>query len=165
MKRLLPTSLLVALLSLFALSAAQTEPLNIAFVDAGAVLAAHPAGAQAQQLEEQARTELGQIQANVAPLLERLNAGEELSADERSTLDLSQRTYQETQARYRDEIQSTIQPAEQAVDTIINDIAQTNGYTLVLNRGVAQTSALVVYAAEEFPDITQEVIDRINAGG
>ena len=75
MKRFLPTTLLVSILSLFTLGAAQDE-LNIAFVDAGAVLAAHPAGAQAQQLEEQARTELGEIQANVAPLLERLNAGE-----------------------------------------------------------------------------------------
>ena len=165
MKRFLPISLLVSLLSLFALGAAQDQPLNIAFVDAGAVLAAHPAGAQAQQLEEQARTELGEIQANVQPLLERLNAGEELSADERSNLDLSQRTYQETQQRYREEIQATIQPAEEAVDTIINEIAETNGYTLVLNRGVAQTSALVVYAAEGFPDITQQVIDQINAGG
>ncbi len=164
MKRFLPVTLLVSLLSLFALGAAQDE-LNIAFVDAGAVLAAHPAGAQAQQLEEQARTELGEIQANVAPLLERLNAGEELTAEERSTLDLSQRTYQETQARYREEIQATIQPAEEAVDAIIQEIAQTNGYTLVLNQGVAASSALVVYAAEGFPNITQEVIDRVNAGG
>ena len=164
MKQFLPITLLVSILSLFALSAAQ-DGLSIAFVDAGAVLAAHPAGAQAQQLEEQARTELQEIQANVAPLLERLNSGEELTAEERSTLDLSQRTYQETQARYREEIQATIQPAETAVDTIIQEIAQTNGYTLVLNRGVAQTSALVVYAEEGFPDITQEVIDRVSAGG
>ena len=164
MKRFLPTTLLVSILSLFTLGAAQDE-LNIAFVDAGAVLAAHPAGAQAQQLEEQARTELGEIQANVAPLLERLNAGEELTAEERSTLDLSQRTYQETQARYREEIQATIQPAEQAVDAIIQEIAQANGYTLVLNQGVAASSALVVYAEEGFPNITQEVIDRVEAGG
>ena len=145
MKRFLPV-ILASILSLFTLGAAQGD-LSIAFVDAGAVLAAHPAGAQAQQLEEQARTELGEIQANVAPLLERLNAGEELTAEERSTLDLSQRTYQETQARYREEIQATIQPAEQAVDAIIQEIAQANGYTLVLNQGVAASSSLVVYAA------------------
>ncbi len=165
MKRFLPISLLVSILSLFALSAAQDGPLNIAFVDAGAVLAAHPSGAEAQQLEEQARTELEEIQTNVAPLLERLNAGEELTAEERSTLDLSQRTYQETQARYREEIQAIIQPAEEAVDAIIQEIAQANGYTLVLNQGVAASSALVVYAAEGFPNITQEVIERVSAGG
>ena len=164
MKRFLPISVFAAFLSLFALGAAQDQqPLSIAFVDAGAVLAAHPAGAQAQQLEEQARTELQEIQANVAPLLERLNAGEELSAEERSNLDLSQRTYQETQARYREEIQATIQPAEEAVDAIVAEIAEANGYTLILNRGVAQTSALVVYGPD-VPDITQEVIDRISAG-
>ena len=164
MKRFLPVTLLASILSLFALGAAQDQqPLSIAFVDAGAVLAAHPAGAQAQQLEEQARTELQEIQANVAPLLERLNAGEELSAEERSTLDLSQRTYQETQARYREEIQATIQPAEEAVDTIVAEIAEANGYTLILNRGVAQTSALVVYGPD-VPDITQEVIERVSGG-
>ena len=163
MKRFLPTTILLSILSFFALSAAQEQqPLSIAFVDAGAVLAAHPAGAQAQQLEEQARTELQEIQANVEPLLTRLNSGEELTAEERSTLDLSQRTYQETQTRYREEIQATIQPAEEAVDAIVAEIAEANGYTLILNRGVAQTSALVVYGPN-VPDITEQVIERVSA--
>ena len=165
MKRFLPVTLLVSILSLFALGAAQDE-LSIAFVDAGAVLAAHPAGAQAQQLEEQARTELGEIQANVAPLLERLNAGEELTAEERSTLDLSQRTYQETQGavtarRFR----RRSSPQNRRWTPSFRRLRRRTATRSWLNQGVAASSALVVYAEEGFPNITQEVIDRVSAGG
>ncbi|ADI13210.1 OmpH family outer membrane protein [Truepera radiovictrix] len=139
------------------------QPLSIAFIRTAEVLAAHPAGQQAAQLTERARAELEEIAATLQPLLARFNAGEQLTAEERDTLELSQRTYQETQARYQEEIQAAARPAEEAIDAIIRQIAEENGYTLVFNREVAAASQLIVYGAESVPDITEEVIARIRA--
>ena len=72
----------LTLLALFSLASAQEGALSIAFVRSGAVLAAHPAGQEAAQLTEQARTELQQIATGLQPLQARANAGEELSAEE-----------------------------------------------------------------------------------
>ncbi len=163
-----PTRLFLAVLlftlSLIALGAAQEpqQPLSIAFIRTSAVLAAHPAGQQAAQLTEQARTELEEIATTLQPLIARANAGETLSPEESDTLELSQRTYQETQARYQQEIEAAAQPAEAEIDAIIRQIAEESGYTLVLNQDVAASSQLIVYA-EGVADITDEVIARIEA--
>lgn len=157
-------SLVFALFALLApLAAAQQEPLSIAFIRTSVVLAAHPAGQQVAQLTEQARTELEEIATTLQPLVARANAGEQLTPEERDTLELSQRTYQETQARYQQEIQTAGQPAEAAIDSIIRQVAEENGYTLVLNQDVAASSQLIVYAVDGVPDITEEVIARIEA--
>lgn len=164
MRNVFLTSLVV--LSVFFSSAnAQTPaPLSIAFVSSRAVLAAHPAGQEAARLTEQARTELQSIATALQPLQARANAGETLSAEEQNNLELSQRTYQETQQRYQGEIEAAAQPASVEINTIIQGIAQENGYTLVLDFDVAQTSGLVVYAAQDsVPNITQEVVTAIEA--
>ncbi len=154
----------LTLLALFSLASAQEGALSIAFVRSGAVLAAHPAGQEAAQLTEQARTELQQIATDLQPLQARANAGEELSAEEQNTLELSQRTLQETQERYQREVEAAAAPAEEEINTIIQGLAQENGYTLVLNYDVAQASRLVIYAEDgSVPDITEEVIAAIQA--
>lgn len=168
MKKALLTGLLT-LLPLaplaYAQDAAPTTGLKIAFIQSAQLLAAHPAGKAAADLTQQAQTELQQISQNVQPLIEKRNAGQQLTADEQDTLELSQRTYQETQQRYQQEIDAAAQPAEQAIDTIIQEVAQEEGYTLVMNFEVARNSGLVVYADEaNVPDITEEVLARINAG-
>jgi len=159
---------LLALLALFPLAGAQeAQPqaaLNIAFVRSGAVLAAHPAGQEAAQLTEQARTELQEIATTVQPLATKRNARQQLTPEEQNTLELSERTYQETQERYQQDIEAAAQPAEEEINAIIQEIARENGYTLVLNYEVAQTSGLVVYADDSgVPDITEEVVARIEA--
>ena len=165
MKNVILTSLL-ALSALLPLAHAQDAqaPLSIAFVSSSAVLAAHPDGQAALQLEEQARTELQGIATELQPLQARAAAGETLSAEEQNNLELFQRTLQETQQRYREEIDDAAQPATEEINTIIQNIAQENGYTLVLNYDVAQTSGLVVYADESSVlNITEEVVTAIEA--
>ena len=167
MKNALLTGLLT-LLPLASLTHAQdatpASGFSIAFVQATRLLAAHPAGEEAANLTEQAQAELQQISQSVQPIIEKRNAGQQLTADEQDTLELSQRTYQETQQRYQQEIDAAAQPAEQAIDAIIQEVAQEQGYTLVMNFETARSSGLIVYAdTAVVPDITQEVIDRINA--
>lgn len=141
-------------------STAQQQGTRIAFVNTDAVLEAHPAGQQAATLQRQAQEELNSIRQELEPLLQRRNAGETLATDERETLDVLQRTYQQTQQRYTQEIQEAVRPAEEAVDNAIRAVAQEQGYTMVLNRAVAATSGLVVYAEDDL-DITEQVVARL----
>lgn len=166
MRNALLTSVLT-LLTLLPLAGAQETvaqaPLSIAFVQTSRVLAAHPAGQAASQLTEQARAELQEIATTLQPLVAKANSGQQLSPEEQNTLELSQRTYQETQQRYQQEIEAAAAPAETQINDIITQIAEENGYTLVLNRELAATSSLVVYGAASIPDITEEAIARIQA--
>ncbi len=164
MKNVLLT-LLLALSALLPLAHAQdaAAPLSIAFVSASAVLAAHPAGQEAARLTEQARAELQELATALRPLQARAAAGETLSAEEQNSLELSTRTYQETQQRYREDIDAAAQPATEEINTIIQEIAQANGYTLVMDYDVSQTSGLVLYADDNVPNLTGEVIAAIEA--
>lgn len=158
---------LLSLLALFALlsisSAQDAPPLSIAFVSSSQVLAAHPAGQAAEELGQQARTEIQEIEAALRPLVTKANSGAQLTAEEQNQLELTQRTYQETRDRYAQDIDAAAQPAEQEIDGIIRQIAAENGYTLVLNFDVARTSGLVLYADEgNAPNITEQVIAEID---
>lgn len=158
---------LLSLLALFALlsisSAQDAPPLSIAFVSSSQVLAAHPAGQAAEELGQQARTEIQEIEAALRPLVTKANSGAQLTAEEQNQLELTQRTYQETRDRYAQDIDAAAQPAEQEIDGIIRQIAAENGYTLVLNFDVARTSGLVLYADEgNVPNITEQVIAEID---
>ncbi len=161
------TLLTLSLLTLSLVSAqdANTEaaPLSIAFIQNSRVLAAHPAGQAAETLTQQARSELEQIAAQLQPLVAKANGGQTLTPEEQNTLELSQRTYQETQQRYQQEIQTAAQPATEDVNVIVTRVAEEKGYTLVLNRELAASSALIVYGAPSVPDITEEVIQEIQA--
>lgn len=159
---LTPFFAVLTLLS-FSLVSAQDAPLSIAFVQTSKVLAAHPAGKAAETLTQQARDELQQIATTLQPLVAKANGGGTLTPEEQNTLELSQRTYQETQQRYQQEIQDAAKPAEAEINQLITKIAKANGYTLVLNREVAGGSALVVYGADSIPDITEEVVKEIQA--
>ena len=165
---LTPMFAVLALLSPVALVNAQdastaAAPLSIAFVQNSKLLAAHPAGKAAEDLTQQARTELQQIATGLQPLIDKRNSGQQLTPEEQNTLELSQRTYQETQARYQQEIQDAAKPALTEINDIIAKVAEANGYTLVLNRELAATSSLVVYGAPSVPDITEEVVKEIQA--
>lgn len=158
-----PLGLLLALFTALSFSSAQdAAPLSIAFVSSSQVLAAHPAGQAAEELGQQARTEIQEIEAALRPLVTKANSGATLTAEEQNQLELTQRTYQETRDRYAQDIDAAAQPAEQEIDGIIRQIAAENGYTLVLNFDVARTSGLILYADEgSVPNITEQVIAEI----
>lgn len=158
---------LLALFTVLSVSSAQdAAPFSIAFVSSSQVLAAHPAGQAAEELGQQARTEIQEIEAALRPLVAKANSGATLTAEEQNQLELTQRTYQETRDRYAQDIDAAAQPATEEINTIIQRIAAENGYTLVLNYDVAQTSGLVLYADEgSVPNITEQVIAGIEGEG
>ena len=139
---------------------AQDAPVRIVFVNSQIAIAAHPAGQAARELEAQARTEIDELRTVLDELNAKATGGQELSAAERESYQITLTTLNSVQQRYQADIAAAAEPAIVAVNEVIAQLAQENGYTLVLDRAEAQ--GLVVYAPEEL-DITQLVIERIEA--
>ena len=64
--------------------------------------------------------------------------------------------------RFALEIDAAARPAIEAVNGILADLAEENGYTIIMDADKARELDLVVYADPDL-DITQMVVDRLNA--
>src|SRR5690606_8778235 len=139
---------------------AQSRPTSVVFVNSQAALLAHPAGANVSALQEQAQTEVNELVASLGALEQRLAAGDELSAEDNERYQALQTSLSAVQARYQEEIAAAAQPAVDAVNGIIAQLAQENGYTIVFDRVEAAEQRLVVYSDADL-DITPMVIERL----
>ena len=155
---------LLSVLILTTFTLTQEGVTRIAFVDSQAAIGAHPSGEASKALEAQAQQEITALQTDLQTLVEKANSGQQLSADEQNRFQTLRSTLTSVQQRYATEIGETVQPALEAVDTVIRAIAEENGYTLVLDSTVAgpQGINLVVYAQEGL-NITPQVVERIRA--
>lgn len=161
MKRL--TLFVLALVAALGLAGAtltaQEGTTKIVFVDSQAAIAAHPAGAEAEALRQQAADELGGLRADLDALVQKARSGTQLSADEQERYNTLLRTVQQVDQRYRQQIEEAAQPAIEAVNGVIRDLAQEQGYTIVFDIGAA-SGGLVVYAQDGL-DITPQVLERV----
>lgn len=142
---------------------AQDQPTKIVFVDSQAAISAHPAGAASDAMQEQARTEIGDLRTQLETYSSRLRDGQQLTPEETELYQTLLATLQSVQQFWQSEIATTAQPALEAVNNAIRDIAVENGYTIVLDFAVAAASNLVVYAQDGL-DVTPAVIERVAAG-
>lgn len=154
-------TILVAVLA--SLAWVQPDQTRIAFVDAQAAIRAHPAGAQAKALEEQAKVEIEALQADLEAIVAKANAGQQLTADDQNRFQNLRSTLVAVQKNYAEQIGATVEPALVAVDQVISEIALENDYAAILDARVAgqEGTNLVVYAKKEL-NITQQVIDRVS---
>lgn len=151
------------LIALFATNlSAQRRPTSVVFVNSQAALLAHPAGASVTSLQEQAQAEVNDLVAGLTELEQRLAAGEELSAEDNERYQALQTSLSAVQSRYAEEIAAAAQPAVDAVNAIIAQLAEENGYTIVMDRVEAAEQRLVVYSDSDL-DITPLVIERLEA--
>ena len=167
MKRL--TLLILAVVAILGVAStnltAQETAAQIVFVNSQAAIAAHPAGQQIEDLEAQAREEISGLQQSIQEIANRARQGQQLTPEEQERYQTLVATLQTVQQRWEADIAEAAQPAVEAVDAAIQALAQENGYSIVLDAGVAgpQGTNLVVYAQEGL-DITQQVIERIQGG-
>lgn len=154
----LAAALLVAIL-VPSLSA-QSRQTKVVFVDAQAVIRAHPAGQVVENLRAQAEAEIKDLRDGVAALETKLSTGQTLSPEESERYATLRSTLQAVQARYLNDINAAAEPAVVATNEAIAALAKENGYTVVMDRVEAANQRLVVYADEDL-DITQLVIDRV----
>lgn len=141
---------------------AQTQGGRVVFIDAQRAIASHPAGQQLANLQSQAQNEIASLRTDLDPIVRKLQAGEQLTTQERELYDTLLRSLEAVQQRWRDEINNASTPAIEAVNNAIQEVADANGYSLVLDGNVAGQNGLglVVYASDDL-DITDLVIERI----
>lgn len=154
-------------------AAAQDAPVKIAVVDLDAVVARSPAGKQLQKkledFQKNIQTQAETMQAEARDLRQRIADGvNSLSEDK---LDELQKQYEDKMIeirRFRDDKQREgqkmqnegLREIEQQLEPIFEKVRDDNGYDLILNR----VPGVVVMAGERV-DITQQVIQTLEAGG
>lgn len=162
MKRLTLALLAAAALTLVATTTigAQDQATKLVFVDAQALIAAHPGGQAANQLRAQATEEIGELRDQLDALQARARAGEQLSADEQERFNVLLTTLEAVQSRYQADLAAAAEPAIEAVNEAIREIALEREYTVVMDIAAAAESGLVVYASDGL-DITDLVMARL----
>ena len=162
MRRHTTTAFITALLALFALATAQQNDsaagFQLAFVDTQELIRAHPAQAEIERLGQALDTELQDLIGQRDALAAK-SQNQELTAEEQELLQALQVTIQTRRDQGLADIREAAAPAEQAANEIIREIAEAEGFELVLDIGSA--SGLVVYAADGVPDITQAAVERM----
>lgn len=162
MKRHTPTTILAVLAFAFATLAvaqdAASGVLRLAFVDTQSLIRAHPASAEIERLGSALETELNELTGQREQLLARRQA-QGLTAEEEELLQALTVTIQTRQESGVREIRGAAAPAEEAANAVIREIATAEGYSLVLD--IEAAGGLVVFAAEDVPDITQRAIELI----
>ncbi|MEF2280426.1 OmpH family outer membrane protein [Deinococcus sp. YIM 134068] len=151
----------VALVAAFGLGTlaphAQTTPQKIGFVDVQRVLAAHPADKDLQTIQKQAETELGALGKQIQAIDAK---GAQATAAEKQSRTTLVSTYEAKAKSFQTQVQPKTQAVEKAVDTAVNAVAKANGYSVVMDRGVAARSGLVIYA-ENTTDLTDAALKAL----
>ena len=136
---------------------AQTAPQKIAFVDVQKVLAAHPNDKDIKAIQKQADTELAEYSKKIQVIDAKGAQATAAEKDQRAQL---LTTAQAKAKAFDAQLQPKVQALETAVDKAMNTVAQQNGVSIVMDRGVAATSGLVVYA-EQGTDLTESVLKAV----
>lgn len=162
MRRLTLLGLVGAVVVAFAASSlsAQSRPTKVVFIDSQAAIMAHSSYEAVAAITQQASAELNELAASISAIERRIVAGEQLSAVDAERYETLRTSLTAVDNRYRAEIDAVAAPAVAAVNEIIAELAQENGYTIVIEREVARESRLVVYSDGDL-DITQMVLDRL----
>lgn len=147
----------VALLTAFGLGTlaphAQTGASKVGFANVKALFTAYPASKEVDTIQAKAQKELGDLQTQMQALQAKGAAA--TAADKTKFQQLSD-TYNAKMKDYDKQISDKAAPMEKAVDKALNDYAKANGFSIIMDRAVAQQSGLVVYA-DEATDVTEAV--------
>jgi outer membrane protein len=150
---------LVLVLAFLGLASAQngcaSAPFRLAFVDTQALIAAHPAQSEIARLGEALDAELQELLGQRQGLLQK-QATQGLTAEEEELLQALNVTIETRRDAGLTDIRNAAAPAEEAANAIIREIAQNDGFALVLD--IDQAAGLVVFASAAVPDITEAAV-------
>jgi outer membrane protein len=139
---------------------AQDQATRIVFIDSQRAINAHPAGQAALELQQQAQEEITGLQNDIRAIIGGAQSAQDLSPEQRANYETLTQSLQASQQRWQQDIEQAVAPALEAVNQAVAEVAQANGYAVVLDGVVAASSGLVVYAQEGL-DITDQVLERI----
>ena len=136
---------------------AQTAPQKIGFVNVAEVLKAHPSNASITALQTKANTELGALD-NQIKAIQAKGAG--ATAAEKDQATQLTTTLNAKVKDYNDQLAKATAPVEKAVDAAVSTTAKAQGFSIVMDKGIAATSSLVIYA-DPGTDMTATVIKNL----
>jgi outer membrane protein len=136
---------------------AQTPPQKVGFVDVQKLLSAHPNDKELQEIQKKATAELGELEKQIKAIDAK---GASASAAEKQNRTTLVSTAQAKAKAYDAQMQPKLTAVEKAVDTAVNTVAKANGYSIVMDRRVAQQSSLVIFA-ETNTDLTDAALKAL----
>ncbi|GIW35469.1 MAG: hypothetical protein KatS3mg072_2802 [Meiothermus sp.] len=161
MARMKRFSLFVPILAgllLSSLLVAQNQPTatKIGYLNARAVVEAHPQFPRIKEIQAKAEAELKPLRDQLQPLEAKIRAGSATAQEQQSYRTLAQ-NLQETGKKWTDQQNEALRPITEDIDKLVSRVAREQGFAIVLDQEVAASSGLVVYAAQEL-DITQAIL-------
>jgi outer membrane protein len=156
LKKIIPVLVAVALTAAFTLPNAQTKANKIGFVNAQKVLECHPDGKGIVAQRKKAEDELKPIQQQLTALQAKLQQNTATAA-ERQQYDVLAKSYQARAKQLQDKFDKLLTPVTKDVDTAVSKVAKAQGYVVVMDRLIASSSGLVIYADPEGTDLTDDV--------
>lgn len=144
------------LLSSLLVAQNQSAATKIGYLNARAVVEAHPQFAKVKEIQAKAEAELKPLRDQLQPLDAKIRAGSATAQEQQNYRTLAQ-SLQETGKKWTDQQNAALRPITEDIDKLVSKVAQEQGFAVVLDQEVAASSGLVVYAAGEL-DITQAVV-------
>lgn len=154
---LIPLS--IFLLASLPLAQQKAIPTRVGFLDAETVIRAHPRYSEVEKLQKQADTELKPILEKLRALEEKLASGK-ATAQDREDYQVLTEAAKKLRDKWAPKIQEKLDPLIKEVDAVVARVAKEQGFAVVMNRRVAASSNLVVYA-DPNTDLTQAVVEAL----
>lgn len=161
MARMKRFSLFVPILAgllLSSLLVAQTQPTanKIGYLNARAVVEAHPQFAKVREIQTKAEAELKPLREQLQSLDSKLRAGN-ATAQEQQAYRTAAQNLEAAGQKWTEQQNAVLRPITEDIDKVIGKVAKEQGFAIVLDQEVAASSGLVVYAAQEL-DLTQAIV-------
>jgi outer membrane protein len=160
LKKLIPIAAAVGLTAAFTVPMAQTRATRIGFVTAQSVLKAHPQGATVLASQQKAQNELKALADKITEIQRKI-ANNTATAADRQQYETLAKTYQARGEQLKKNIDKQLEPITKQVDAAVAKVAKQQGFALVMDRAIAGTSGLVIYADPEGTDLTDEVVAEV----
>ena len=151
----------LAALLLSSLLLAQNPPGTgrVGYLNARAVVEAHPQFARVRELQVKGEAELKPLREQMQPLEAKVRTGN-ATAQEQQTYRTLAKSLEETSKKWSDQQSAVLKPITEEIDRLVKKVALEQGFAIILEQEVAANSGLVVYAADEL-DITQAIVSEL----
>jgi len=133
---------------------------KIGYLNARAVLEAHPQFARVKEVQSKAEAELKPLREQVQALEAKLRAGNATTQEQQAYRTAAQNLEAEVR-KWNEQQSAALRPLTQEIDRAIGQVAKEQGFAMVLDQEVAASSGLVIYAAQEL-DLTQAIVRSLS---
>ncbi|MGK0618354.1 OmpH family outer membrane protein [Meiothermus cerbereus] len=149
---------ILAGLLLSSLLVAQTQPTanKIGYLNARAVVEAHPQFAKVREIQTKAEAELKPLREQLQSLDAKLRTGN-ATAQEQQAYRTAAQSLEAAGQKWGEQQNAALRPITEDIDKVIGKVAKEQGFAIVLDQEIAASSGLVVYAAQEL-DLTQAIV-------